>query len=46
LVIAEHTGNKLNKSFYKILTATEQLKEDTHLLVSGENTGKVLESIK
>ncbi|EAR95523.1 electron transfer flavoprotein, alpha subunit (macronuclear) [Tetrahymena thermophila SB210] len=46
LVVAEHNGEKLSKSMYKILNAASKFKEETHLLVTGENVSKVVENIK
>lgn len=46
LVVADHNGEKLSKSMYKILNAASKFKEETHLLVTGENVGKVVDNIK
>lgn len=45
LLIGEHNGKSLNKSFLKIFSAVSQLKEPVDLLLAGPNLSEVCSSI-
>jgi electron transfer flavoprotein alpha subunit len=45
LLIGEHNGKSLNKSFLKIFSAVNQLKEPVDLLLAGPNLSEVCSSI-
>ncbi|EGR32056.1 hypothetical protein IMG5_097680 [Ichthyophthirius multifiliis] len=46
LFIAEHNGQRLTKSSYKILSAAKKLQEETHILITGHNLNQVIKNIQ